>query len=513
MERKLRRPFFLALLAQGPSLASVIEVDSEPGDPLRLLMASRTHRRWSARHRVGFWPLCLLFAQVFACGFIDYERVGPAAMGSPGQSLTTGLRSLGDGRSGSLILPANATLTVNRYSPLSTSVDAGSTLLRVSALSCCSVGDLVLIWQSALPLTLASAQALSPQVLGSVGYWEIRRVVGKSGDRLEVDRSLERGFSAPGAQVVQMPEYSRVEVGANASIRAQPWDGVQGGILAMLVDEELRLDGRLDVSGQGFRGGTVVQGNSNTYGCTALDEPSPRGGRKGEGIVAGAFDEARSGRGNLANAGGGGVCHNSGGGGGGNTAAGGRGGNSHAPEPSDQGDIVGGMGGLSLGYRLPAQLLLGGGGGAGEIHHSSMSAGGVGGGVILLGVRRLSGNGVLDASGQSASDTGILGSFCDAASGGGAGGSMFIDVDEELSCLEARARGGRGANVDATPGTLDRCGPGGGGGGGQIHLRSASLACPTSVEGGGAGVNTHASSAHGAMAGEPGSAAYVLPPP
>src|SRR5690606_21595689 len=110
----------------------------------------------------------------------------------------------------------------------------------------------------------------------------------------------------------------------SATLTAPAWNGSTGGIVAIHASTFV-LDGSIDVSGLGFRGGAVdnmsVGAGSNV--TTYVSGSANQGGQKGESIAgAPSFYQntlnGSFGRGAPANAGGGGTAHNAGGGGGAN---------------------------------------------------------------------------------------------------------------------------------------------------------------------------------------------------
>jgi hypothetical protein len=378
---------------------------------------------------------------------------------------------LGTGRSGSRLIDAPDTV-INQYGLLTANVATGSRDLTLANSSVFTVGGLVLIHQSAglSPAPASGSQQTVNLGLGAVGRFEYARVESVSATGLRLTAPLLYAYTANVTQVVSVPEYTDLEVRPGATLRAAPWDGSRGGILAALVSGTLRNDGLISVAGAGFRGGTYVN-HPNILGCTAMDVPVADGGSyKGEGVVAGRFGAA-SGRGNLANGGGGGNCHNAGGGGGSHSGAGGKGGRS-----SDGDRDVGGLGGAPVAYVPFQRIAFGGGGGAGEGDDDVGTSGGAGGGLMLLRAAAVVGTGRFSAAGASAGDT-VLGGD-DGAGGGGAGGAISLRAFQGLGCGLAEARGGSGGNT-THPSFL--VGPGGGGGGGVVFLQGETITCPTQV--------------------------------
>ena len=409
--------------------------------------------------------------------------VAPGALAEPD---TFGL---GTGRTGALRIDSPQNVVVNDYASLSSTVAADSREVAITNVALFSVGELVLLHQSTGVAPVPSsgdARALSLNS-SAVGRFEYARVETLLDSGLRFTAPLQYGYTANEAQVVSVPEYTDLEVRTGATLRAMPWDGSRGGILAVMVSGRLRNDGLITVDGAGFRGGAFLN-HASLNGCTGLDEPVASGGSyKGESLVSGRFGTA-SGRGNLAHGGGGGNCHNAGGGGGGHIGAGGQGGRSG---PVDNERDVGGLGGAPLVYVPYERLVFGGGGGAGEGNNSKGTSGGAGGGLMLLRALEVRGVGQFRANGATPPPT----AGDDGAGGGGAGGAISLRTTQEIECGKLEARGGAGGNVTEASFPL---GPGGGGGGGLIFVQGGQFACPATVVAGAAGQSAATGTSHGA---------------
>lgn len=382
----------------------------------------------------------------------------------------------GDGHSGSLSVTTGAR-AINDDAALAEDASAGASTLRVSRAEVFRAGDLALVWQ-AMGVEARTA-------LAQTGRWELARVRSVTDDRLTLETPLVQGFSAMGAVVVRVPEYTTVTVAAGASLVPQhPWSGAGGGVVAFVATGAVTLDGSVRADGQGARGGVFVnEVDYNHHGCEELDADAPGfGGAKGEGVVIGRFGPTHNSRGNVANGAGGGDCKNAGGAGGGNGGAGGAGGLSY----SDGDRPVGGIGGSALTYSLRDRMTLGGGGGAGHGNDMAALDGGAGGGAIFVRAGSLRGAGVLSASGAASPARNQYGNGIghDGGSGGGAGGSVVLRVVGGVSGCMIAARG-----ADGSDSAVEVHGPGGGGGGGHVRVEASSAqACGIDVGGGVAGV-------------------------
>lgn len=446
--------------------------------------------------------------------------------------LTAQMGSLGSGN----IIALNT--VVNTYTYLTANAAAGTTSLTVNSNSMnggafsgnLTTGDLILIIQ----MQGASMNTTNTSAYGSItsynnaGLSETRCVQSVSGSNLiTLSVPLSNNYTASGrVQVVRVPRYSNLRIRNSSSIVASAWNGQTGGVVALEIQGQIRMDhvssSQINVDGLGFRGG--IQDN-NTHAAanpiTTLfrSSDSRDGGEKGEGIAGFTtlYDSlnGRYGRGAPANGGGGGNTHNAGGGGGANagnvsawnghgnplaspaswatawnleggsfstntSSGGGRGGytfgssdqNAISVPPSDAAwggnsrHNVGGLGGRPLDYSN-GRIFMGGGGGAGDGNNSAANGGAAGGGLIYIlhyGAF-YSNNGLLTANGGNGGNT--LSNHNDAPGGGGAGGTIIFASASNIG-VTLRANGGDGGNQLITNNESE--GPGGGGGGGYIAI-------------------------------------------
>ncbi|SDK86593.1 Por secretion system C-terminal sorting domain-containing protein [Catalinimonas alkaloidigena] len=344
------------------------------------------------------------------------------------------------------------------------------------------IGDKVMIMQ----MKGASVSTANDATFGSItgygmsGRYELTTIEDKyitnvNGTNYNVlaFSSLLYDYSAT-TQVVRVPQYENATV--TGTLTALPWDPTlgRGGILALEVEQVLRLEGDIDVSELGFIGGipNTTSNGGGTDDATYFTAEGTGFGQKGEGIVNVTNDNYRWGRGAVANGGGGGNTHNAGGGGGSNYTRGGNGGDSY------YGPGGNGVAGYALDYNASEnRVFLGGGGGGGQQNNGNSTSGGRGGGLALVRAGSLvsdcAGTHGIRANGQSAANT--VGGGNDGGGGGGAGGTLMLDVNSmPLNCeLTFEANGGNGGSVTSS----DSHGGGGGGGAGAI-LRFTSASSP-----------------------------------
>lgn len=296
---------------------------------------------------------------------------------------------------------------------------------------------------------------------GGSGQFEFATVRSVQGTKLSLRAHLATPFNTRSAvQIIRIARYTKAVV--DDTVRARPWDGRSGGVVALEVDDTLWLRAPIDVSGQGFRGGRVSRQGVGDCNLTMLmtDYANGSSGEKGEGTAV-VMPRGNAGRSPWATGGGAGAAHNSGGGGGGNGGSGGRGGNQW--EGCNNPITNGGFGASQNTVdRDSLRLYLGGGGGGAHQNNGVGTAGAHGGGIIVVRAKTIVGGGsALVARGNDA-DT----SLGDGAGGGGAGGSIVLASETLDLPLTLDARGGNGGNN--IHGSLH--GPGGGGGGGMLVL-------------------------------------------
>ena len=447
----------------------------------------------------------------------------------------------------------NTTNTIlNEYTSLTADIVAGASTATVANSGLNSngrfatnlvPGELVMIIQMQ-GATMNTANANS-NLWGSItsynnaGKYEFNEVLNvPNGTTINFVTPLVNSYTAAGkVQVIRVPRYNTFVVTGGGSVIAPAWNGSVGGVIAIESNGNTNVNGAIDVSGLGFRGGIVDSAaNSNhiIYASTLKDD----GAEKGEGIGGSiaSYDAlgGRYGRGAPANGGGGGNAHNTAGGGGSNadngityngqgipdtttdvnwktawdleggnfhtnvSSGGGRGGYSYSmkarnPLTTPPGNTAwngddrfnsGGWGGRPL-SNAGNRIYFGGGGGAGDNNNNTGGGGGNGGGIVVLLVGgNLSGGGVINANGSNGTNS----TGNDAAGGGGGGGSVIVySRSGSSSGLAINAKGGKGgdqARISNSSGEAE--GPGGGGGGGYVSITGPSTISIT-VNGGGNG--------------------------
>ena len=449
------------------------------------------------------------------------------------------------GKDGPRTVATPATV-LNEYTTLTADAAAGATTITVASSSLnangrfsagLATGDLLLLMQpqGAAIGTADNASYGTVSALNGAGRYQLVEVAAAPvGASISLNCRLLSTFTTAGhAQVVRVPRYTTLSLGAGAGVTAPAWDGSLGGVVAIETTGAVTLasDAVLDVTALGFRGGMTDQISAPPINAFVgyRSASTDFGAEKGESIAGSVVEydnlSGRYGRGAPANGGGGGNSHNAAGGGGANAAVlgttytgkgnpdrgpgnaydaawnlevpnlatstssgGGRGGYSYST--TDQNALTLGPGRLGwggdarqnkggLGGRPVAssgRAFFGGGGGAGDSNDNSGTAGTAGGGFIYL----VAGGTV--SGGSFLADGGIMADLSrnDGAGGGGGGGSVVVNAAGAVSSA-LRARGGAGGSQGATS-SNEAEGPGGGGGGGYVAYTLGSPS--TDVSGG-----------------------------
>ncbi len=476
--------------------------------------------------------------------------VGCDPQGAPPRSPTALRQPVGAAKDGDLTV-SDAKTVVNRYAELAADAPVGAVTLTltasggagVDALLPLTAGDLLLVMQMQ-GADLDSTNTVSYGTvtdLRSAGLYEFVQVsaVDAAAGTVTINAGcggLRNSYQAAGhAQVIRVPQYGNLKVAAGGSIVAKPWNG-SGGVVAVQVSGTVQVDGKIDVTGQGFRGGLQVVHNQTrpaNVGAFYYSMNLADGAGRGEGIGGSAAEYLAVGlygRGAAANGGGGGNRIAAGGGGGANGgeqaqwngqgvmdltvqggtlawpkdpgydatrtqfAGGGRGGYTYSgvaqdptligPDMMSWGEDFrrerGGLGGRPVPSAATRRLFLGGGGGAGDDFQGNSGSGGRGGGLVFIDAAQITGIGQILANGESG---GAATATSSGAGGGGAGGSIVLTAPAGDG-ITLQANGGTGGSE--VQGTAEAAGPGGGGGGGYIAT-AAGLTVSSTVSGGSGG--------------------------
>ncbi len=461
---------------------------------------------------------------------------------------------------------AAANTIVNEYTHLTADAPAGSTVITVNASGLnvnarfagpLAAGDLILIYQAqgaklngvinntaGVPNDSSWGAVVNYENCGLYEFQEVSSVPNST--TITLDCALLNSYSDTGmVQVVRIPRYQSLTINAAGVMTAQAWNGVagEGGILVVEVQGNTVVNGKMDVTGLGFRGGVELDNNSNYGGGFFSSISSGEGEDKGESIAGyeTKYDPLGGHRcsGAPANGGGGGRCHNAGGGGGSNagiilnwngkgnadnsvpsyitawnleaagfathtSSGGGRGGYTFAANVKDPtvvgpinaawgGDArrpSGGLGGRPLDYTT-GRIFFGGGGGAGDQDNSLGGPGGKGGGIIyVLNYGTISGTGgQINANGAAGGNSvnSFFNNASDGCGGAGGGGAIIINSVGAVSGFTASANGGVGGNQTVVASTNESEGPGGGGGGGYIAISNGAIV--QSASGGANGIS------------------------
>ncbi|MBE2224623.1 MAG: hypothetical protein IAF02_23995, partial [Anaerolineae bacterium] len=244
----------------------------------------------------------------------------------------------------------SGTVVLNRYARVSTISGNTITVENIADLNdggaghfaneSLSPGDLILIYQAqGASFTNSNNDAdYGSFAYQNAGHYEFAIVASVSAidNQITIDASNTPPYACSGLsntyspvngrlQVVRVPQYTSLTIDNGTTVTAVPWNGTRGGIVALHVQYDLIVNGAIDASGMGFRGGDPANAPASppVRGITSFRTSTSRnGGEKGESILGdwAVYDlnNGRYARGAPANGGGGGNAHNAGGGGGAN---------------------------------------------------------------------------------------------------------------------------------------------------------------------------------------------------
>ena len=383
----------------------------------------------------------------------------------------------------SLINATSISGIINTYTPV-LALNPCDNKLTVEDGSTFNTGDTVLMIQMKGAVIDSTNTASFGNITDykNAGNYEFNYVKSRAGNVIELKNQLLRQYDIPvgRVQLVRVPYYNSVTI--TDTLTCLPWDGVKGGVLVLNVQDTVTLNKDINVSGKGFRGGVALNSHINNYqgfcGTQTYFSASTATAKqeKGEGIAE-VSTQKMSGRGPLANGGGGGNMINTGGGGGSNASVGGKGGDQYQ-ECVATPNNVGGLPGKALAYSAATnKIFMGGGGGAGDANDPGSPYnpdGGNGGAIAIIKA------GYLKSNGFSIITNGNDGKTCtsnceEGMGGGGAGGTVLLAVNNYLSATTSIiSKGGKGNTSIPHNGVFSH-GPGGGGGGGVIFFSNPSV--------------------------------------
>ncbi|WP_423226410.1 CARDB domain-containing protein [Candidatus Amarolinea aalborgensis] len=379
---------------------------------------SGTQGQWvEFTHTLGLEPQTLHPVKVYSQDYTSLKGVGKYATAF-GSSGTASYDMFGDGRDG--VMPSSGNLDNNNGVGVGivNSGSAGTYSVNVTdayAGSRINPGDAVLIHQT--------------QGTGA-GCWELNKAVSDytgGTAAIQLAKPLQCNYASGGnnhAQIQRVPQYTDCSVSGTVT-PLSGWNGLWGGILAVMCQGTMNLMGSISASGMGFRGGMRgLMSSDETMGNGADGEGFPRASariannRQPNGNGGGPGDFWPSGLPWSCGDGG------AGGAGGGNGTNGENGGDI----PNYGG---GGIGGGTAGTLELTNMALGGGGGGGASGGrngcgSDGFDGANGGGAIVLLARQFNIQGTVVSSGNQGSGSSSGNAWDEAAGGSGSGGSILL---------------------------------------------------------------------------------------
>lgn len=354
-------------------------------------------------------------------------------------------------------IPANSKVITDTFyvdqtvAKVTRDISAGANSLSVARTTGFGAGDEILL------IDLQGTKA---------GFYQVLKVSQVGSGELSIEPPVRESVPASRDKVLvqKIPVFENLVVQPAGIITAEPWDGEQGGIVALKVTGKAIVAGRISADGLGFRGGP---GASSGYAAPGTAGESYRGlGSLGSNDAAN-----------------GGPPNDGGGGAGlffegrGDNGAGGGGGSYRTQGTKGSGDSAGGQPGNTYGNQELTELFLGsGGGGAGFDTDKSGSPpkdrsaqGGRGGGILFLSAGELELKGTLSAAGEDGEDDPTGAGNESGGGGGGSGGSVVLELEQQLDLSASQVvPGGRGGSGESSE--LN----GGSGGEGRLVIRKPS---------------------------------------
>jgi len=379
---------------------------------------------------------------------------------SPNNGTTTGgttvtitgtnfVGSVGTGLDGSITVDANKNINTDAISSGRTCADAvnysvvgltanTATLSTSPDAGCLAVGDEVLLinlqGNSTNNDNVGNHETL---IIKSISSNVVTFTTNKTkyyGNNTTDDTNIGITSTSQRVMLQRVPNYTNVTINSGITLTADAWDGTKGGVLFFRASGKILNNGTIDMSGNGYRGGTQVTGNTS--------------GRRGESYPGYPNDQSYL---SYYGAGGGGrylsenIGDNGGGGGGGSYGtAGGRG--------AYYSNAYGGYPGAVYGTADLSTIYLGSGGGSGGADTDSQvgygGTGGRGGGIIMLSAGTLTNRGSIKSNGSNGAGAYDPGDAEPGSGGGGSGGSILLNVTNAgLGSNTVVANGGTGGTV------------------------------------------------------------------
>jgi len=349
----------------------------------------------------------------------------------------------GNGQDGSLNV-SSSNVNINNYTYLDSNVSSGSNELSVNNSSVFDSGEEILIYQ------VQSSSGDPP-----AGNYEIKRISSISSGSILLESGLINSYTSNDFNnttsnvtiIVNIPEYTSVNI--SGSVSPDQWNGFTGGVTIFKCNGTTDIDGNINATGRGFRGGL---GETDRFGTGDQGESY-----EGIGVESRSANEGGGGGGGDPN-----DSNTEGGGGGGGY---GSSGNDGVIDnfPGDEGS-----GGNTYGTSDLSRIHLGSGGGGGSMDDDSDgsgrdrgSNGGNGGGIVFVISKNITGSGSIISNGQDGEDVLNDSSEEPGAGGGGSGGSIKIKTDSMGVLTQVSG----GAGGDNPHGEL-----GGDGGSGRTHI-------------------------------------------
>ena len=163
------------------------------------------------------------------------------------------------GKDGELTVSSAGTV-LNQYSALHADATAGSLVIQVDDVADLQAGaalganDLVMVMQmQGASMQIANDTSYGRVTdYGSAGKYEFAYVRSVAGNAITLSCGLQNDYYITGhVQVIRVPQYSNLTIEAGDSVTAPAWDGNTGGVVALVAENTLILEGDDGIDVQG----------------------------------------------------------------------------------------------------------------------------------------------------------------------------------------------------------------------------------------------------------------------
>jgi hypothetical protein len=150
-------------------------------------------------------------------------------------------------------LVVSEALSLNEYHEVSSPILSGSKTIQLETPVSYKKGDLIMV--------------VEMKSIDANNTYEVAVVEAIAGKKLILSSGLTHSYSAENTQVLNVPEFTKVEITPSGSINSMPWNGHTGGVLAFKTKGNIINNGLISASESGI----ANNGGSKKGGQVYLD--------------------------------------------------------------------------------------------------------------------------------------------------------------------------------------------------------------------------------------------------